>query len=343
MSLPSPSGPRAVGTTRMELTDPTRPRHLLASAPGRSLLVRIWYPAAAHHAGMHAPDLVWSDLRRDPRTPGPARAILSLLRKREHARSEAPYADEARALNPVVYNHGMVSFASENASLMEDLASHGRVVLAIQHQDQLQELRALRRAQPAAEHRKAEQLAREMARASPAAKAALAHDYYRASPVTNQIVMERAADTSWVLDRMRALRNAIPGMPATGAIDEPHLVGFSLGGAVSTAVALRDTRARSVVNMDGGTQGPIDAGALQVPCLMLYSEANHGTNDLLLPPHIERETPAGTCHLNYHDLAGLMPVLRFTPALGRVDPSAFLCARNQTVRNYLQQMDARTG
>lgn len=343
MSLPSPSGPCAVGTTRLELTDPTRPRHLLSNAPGRQLLVRIWYPAVPDHAGLHAPELVWSDLRRDPRTPGLARAILALWRTRGHARPEAPYACEATPLHPVVYNHGMVSFASENASLLEDLASHGRVVLAIQHQHQLQELRALQRAQPAAEHRKAGQLAREMLRASPAERAALAHDHYRASPVTNRIVMERATDTSWVLDRMRALRNAIPGMPAMEAIEDAHLVGFSLGGAVSTAVALRDTRARSVVNMDGGTQGPIDAGTLQVPCLMLYSEANRGINDLLLPSHTRQETPVGTCHLNYHDLAGLMPVLRFTPALGRVDPSAFLRTRNQAVRDQLQQVDARSG
>ena len=37
---------------------------------------------------------------------------------------------------------------------------------------------------------------------------------------------------------------------------------------------------------------------------MLYSSANDGMNDELLPGHAQRLDPADTTHLNYHDIAG---------------------------------------
>jgi hypothetical protein len=75
-----------------------------------------------------------------------------------------------------------------------------------------------------------------------------------------------------------------------------------------------------------------------VPYLMLYSEANQGINDELLPPHAERCVHAGTRHLNYHDIAGLLPALRFTPALGPTAPAPFLGLRNALVSDFLQKL-----
>ncbi len=52
-----------------------------------------------------------------------------------------------------VYNHGLISFASENTSLAEALASHGFVILSIEHVEQLAELQSLNRQQPADKRR----------------------------------------------------------------------------------------------------------------------------------------------------------------------------------------------
>jgi dienelactone hydrolase len=207
--------------------------------------------------------------------------------------------------------------------------------MAIEHHEQMAELQALSSRQPVEERREAATLARELAAATPASRAAMARRYYAASPNTSRIVRERAIDTRWVLDRCDELLRQVPGMPAGSSPRGVHLAGFSLGGAVAIEVALHEPCIRSVVNIDGGTQGSIDATALQPPCLMLYSEDNAGMNDALLPAATDRQVLPGTRHLNFHDVAGLLPVLRFTPALGTSDPLATLRERNLRVCRFL--------
>ena len=52
----------------------------------------------------------------------------------------------------------------------------------------------------------------------------------------------------------------------------------------------------------------------------MYSSANDGMDDELLPEGAQRSAPTDTAHLNYHDVAGLLPVLRLFGATGRMRP-----------------------
>ena len=124
---------------------------------------------------------------------------------------------------------------------------------------------------------------------------------------------------------------------ARTAIDasSAHAIGFSVGGAVATTAAQRDERVRSVANLDGGMQGALDAKALRQAYLMMYSGANDGMNDELLPVGAQRVAPDGTAHLNYHDIAGLVPVLRLLGMTGRTSPKPFLEQRNHVVRDFV--------
>ena len=103
---------------------------------GRRLLLKVWYPAAS---ATTRPELLWAELRRDTRTPLPMRLLLRCVRVRTATVSRAAISLLVRASPLVIYNHGLISFAAENTSLMEELASHGYTVLAIQHADQLAE------------------------------------------------------------------------------------------------------------------------------------------------------------------------------------------------------------
>jgi hypothetical protein len=67
----------------------------------------------------------------------------------------------------------------------------------------------------------------------------------------------------------------------------------------------------------------------------MYSAANEGGNDALLPDHAKHVAPAGTTHLNYHDVAALLPVLRHLRATGSTNAAAFVAQRNLTVREFL--------
>jgi dienelactone hydrolase len=169
----------------------------------------------------------------------------------------------------------------------------------------------------------------------------VARDYYAASENTGRIVAERSADTSFVLSNASAVLAAIPGAAGKSQADaSAHLVGFSVGGAVATVTAERDSRVRTVVNLDGGLYGSRDARAILAPYLMMYSAANAGLNDELLPAHAERVTPNGTKHLNYHELAALLPLLRYTGVTGTTNPATFVAQRNRAVRAFLARTAA---
>jgi hypothetical protein len=68
---------------------------------------------------------------------------------------------------------------------------------------------------------------------------------------------------------------------------------------------------------------------------MMYSSANDGGNDTLLPDHAVRHAPAGTLHLNYHDVSALLPLLRYARATGTVNAREFLGLRNRIVEAFI--------
>jgi predicted dienelactone hydrolase len=333
MAFLKPSGPNRVGSITHELVDTDRPSNLKSDTAGRRLLVKAWYPADP--TAKAEKELLWEQLRQDTRTPAPVRLLLGCLRKPTSTHRNAPFNSGVRVSSMVIYNHGLISFASENTSLMEELASHGQTVISIQHAEQLIELRALNGAESAEKKKVDAKLGQRLRNAPRSERAQLALEYYRASTNTNRIVVERSIDTSFVLDRLEHVLAQVPGLQ-TRSVERPsvHLVGFSVGGAVSTETAKRDSRACSVINLDGGMHGTLDATELRVPYLMMYSSANDGGNDQLLPSSATRLAPADTTHLNYHDIAALLPVLRYVRLTGRTDAKSFLAYRNQVVREF---------
>jgi dienelactone hydrolase len=332
VGLLRPSGLFGTGTITAELTDPDRPAHLATSRMGRSLRVQVWYPASATPG---AAPLVWNALRRNAATPLPLRALLALIRTRTTAIPQAKIL-AGPSLPLVVYNHGMVSFADENTSLMEDLASHGYIVLAIEHAEQMQELQALNRSRSSEQRRQDAVLVRQLRQVSRDERSRLAPEYYRASPVSCQIVIERAHDTAFVLRRVKEVMGALPGISSDSVDPEhAHLIGYSIGGAVSMEVARNNTAALSVVSIDGGLQGSLRGQPIRTPVLMLYSEANEGINDELLPPHAEKLTLPGTTHLSFHDVSLLLPFLRYLGATGKLKPAECLAHRNQAVLTFI--------
>jgi predicted dienelactone hydrolase len=333
MAFLEPSGPYDVGSILHELVDADRASNLKSDTAGRRLLIKAWYPADP--TATAEKELLWEQLRQDAQTPAPVRLLLGCLRKTTSTHRNAPFNSDVPVSRVVVYNHGLISFASENTSLMEELASHGQTVISIQHAEQLVELRALNEAQSAEKKKADAKLGQRLRSAPRSERAKLALEYYRASTNTNRIVVERSIDTSFVLDHLENVLAQIPGLQ-THSIERPsaYLVGFSVGGAVSTETAKRDSRACSVINLDGGMHGTLDATGLRVPYLMMYSSANDGGNDQLLPSSATRQAPPDTTHLNYHDIAALLPVLRYVRVTGRTDAKSFLAYRNQVVREF---------
>jgi dienelactone hydrolase len=313
--------------------------HILSDRPGRELFLKLWYPADASMEKPGDQERVWEELRGRPDLPLPLRWMLSALKRvRTHTRPYAPYARDVQAPRLMIYSHGLISFASENTSLAEELASHGFVVLGIVHIEQLAEWRLLNLQQPADKRKQDAAAAARLKKATPEERAQRAPDYYKSADNTNRIVAARTADITFALRQIDGIVERIPGFGETKpGLDHIAMAGLSLGGAVATEFAANDGRAAAVVNLDGGFFGSRPGEPIAAPYLMMYSSESEGMNDALLPKQTRSITGPLTKHLNYHDIAMMMPFLRYTGILGKAPAKDFIEFRNHEVRDFLLQ------
>ena len=338
--FPRPDGPYDVGSVSFRLRDASRPAHILSDRPGRELFLKLWYPADAggeETAGDR--ERIWEQLRGRSDLPLPVRWTLAALKGiRTYTRPSAPFAHDVQAPRLTVYNHGLISFASENTSLAESLTSHGFVILGVEHVEQLAELQALNHQQPADKRKQDAAAAARLKKAAPEERAQKAPDYYRSAENTNRIVAARTADVTFALRHIDDVVKGIPGFGKT-KLDTDHIamVGFSLGGAIATEFAASDGRAAAIVNLDGGFFGSQQGELIAAPYLMMYSSESEGMNDALLPKQTRSITGPLTKHLNYHDIAMMMPFLRHTGILGKAPARDFIEFRNHEVCDFLLQ------
>ncbi|HEY8519706.1 MAG TPA: hypothetical protein VIN61_06475 [Gammaproteobacteria bacterium] len=343
-TLPNPGGPYLVGSAACEMVDPGRPAHALSQDRGRRLFVKLWYPADRVAADASRRERLWEQVRSDPGTPGLVKLVLRrAMGVTTNTHEAAPYAAQAGPPRVVIYSHGLISFASENTTLMEHLASRGYVVISLQHEDQLAELRALQRAQPKSERSEHASLQRKILSAPKEERAALWKEYFRVASNTNQIVAARSGDVEYAVAGLESLLAAIPGIGAVSAPGGVAAIGLSVGGAVATQYAKRNRhRATGVVNIDGGIYGTQPDEPVAVPYLMLYSEENGGSNDLSLATAggatITTATIPGTKHLNFHDIAAVYPWLKWLGPIGSADPVAVVKERNEAIADFLSKI-----
>jgi len=133
--LPVPSGPEAIGTITVELTDPER-EELYGLTPGgaRRLVAQVWYPALRVTDDSPGP---WSD---DWDVVAPAVSkLLGLpgwfLSHTGYVQSHSvPSAPVAPGTFPVVvYSHGWTGFRTIAINQIETLVSNGFLVVAVDH------------------------------------------------------------------------------------------------------------------------------------------------------------------------------------------------------------------
>jgi dienelactone hydrolase len=340
--LPQPDGPFGVGTisTMEERDNATTP----PTAP-RRLFIKLWYPTEPDTPRQRrSGEALWSEFRETPGIPAALRLLTGYLRQvRTHSVRAAPFSRSATGSPVVLYHHGLVSISAENTLLMESLASHGYVVVSTRHTDQRAELDEVGAdADPAVSARVSEinKLLPDVRTRDERAR--LSQSAYRLSTGTATIVGRRAADSRHVLDRLPNLLARIPSYPRNlPDSDLPTAAaGLSLGGAVATELGKTDERCRAVVNIDGGLYGPNLEAPIAVPYLMVYSELNAGGNDLALKTThapIREVTVPGAKHLDFHDAAVVLPILRWIGQLGKVSAAEVTALKNREIRRFLDQ------
>ncbi len=248
-SLPTPTGPYAVGIVDREVVDASRQRRLMVS---------VWYPAA--HAGEPAPFTKYPDQLAAglaDMTGIPA-FVFQHLRYIKLAASEGvPVLKTAEPLPVLVFSPGMVGLRAQNSSTFQELASWGYVVVAIDHTDA-----AAVTVFPDGEVRFSN----------------FAHfGIDPAQEVTTEQINQHVlpvwiADQRFVLDTL-AQWNANDGLLA-GQLDltQIGLFGHSFGGATALETCEVDARCTVVVNLDGGLYGKSVERAATKPLLLLTSQ-----------------------------------------------------------------------
>lgn len=347
-TLPKPAGPHLVGTCTREVCDASRPSHLLSKDPGRRLFIKLWYPADHGTSEDFEQERLWEQLQAEPEMPGLARLLLRPAMKiMTNSLRNALYAADAGPPRLLVYNHGMISFASENTSLMEHLASYGYTVVSLQHREQLAELRALQGAQSKSEKEEQKKLGRSIKTSDTAQRPALWNQYYRLASNTNRIVSARAADIEFVLANIGSLLSAVPRLEGSEPEEVIGMLGLSLGGAVATEYSKRGgVGAECVVNVDGGLYGMTLDEPIRGRYLMLYSEPNAGINEASVSSSdagdVQTEVVPGTKHLNFHDIAMIYPLLKWIGITGSAQPAAVVGRRNDVITEFVSEVGMHT-
>jgi len=343
-TLPSPDGPNSVGVVTID--HDYSPGHETESMPLRRLSLKVWYPASIEDEMRYGRETLWNELSNSPDFSAIERFFSAYLKNMiTNALLHAPIKLDGGELSVLIYNHALLSIASENTFLMESLASHGYVVISIRHKDQRAEYQALQDSLSAEERLKETENFRTLAGLGDldrSERAKLTLQIYRENKTLSEIVRARARDSQDVIDNLSSILGVIPGYQSNMYTNSNKvgLAGLSLGGAVATELCKYDRRCGAVINMDGGIFGTNINAPVPVPYLMLYSERHLGGNDFLKQAsgeNYDERMITGAEHLDFHDASYVLPGLRFTGLLGPIGGSEMIQQKNILVREFLDQ------
>ncbi|MBB2968255.1 alpha/beta fold hydrolase [Leifsonia aquatica] len=328
MSVPTPSGPHAVGVATHVWTDPTRDAHG-GSTPGqvRSLPVTVWYPAARPGPGSaYLPNAASAAALTGALAEQygmPALLFDSLNRARSTATEKASPADGSFPV--VIASPGFNSTRWFFTSWAEELASNGIVVIALDHPYD--------------------------AAATELADGSIAYDDLRTTgddaadqALADQWAGIRAADIRAVID---TLERPASDAPELAVADRTRIIaaGHSAGGAAAIEAARLDPRITGVVDIDGMPRSPADTRLAQ-PLLAVVAgdmpanpDYDRALSSLLADRNGARITLDGVAHLGMIDAGRLIgPVPGLTGANG---PQGARLAAEATLL-LMKAVDTRT-
>jgi predicted dienelactone hydrolase len=216
--LPAPTGPYAVGTRTLHLTDPTT---------HRELVTQLWYPAVAT-----------GPLARYARSAEvkPLFSYLPLIRTNAH--QDAPVAPGSR-YPLLLFNPSWNGRRNQDTFLLEDLASHGYLIASIDHPGNAARVQL-------ADGQVVRSTMAQALDTQPTPQAVL--------NVWNTELAVWTRDTRFVLTALTTSSAFAPFLDTSriGAF------GHSFGGATSLALLGQDPRVRCAINMDGWTFAGLD-------------------------------------------------------------------------------------
>jgi len=264
ITLPTPTGPFAVGRAIYDWTDDAK-LDTLAPVPGtkRELLAWIWYPATPEQSGAVVDGYVPPAV--EPAVERVRTGIFGFLTKdvsKVHAHSlrNANVSPQQQSYPVLILRGGASSEVWNYSALAEDLASHGYVVVGLDAPYRtgivvFPDGRAVRRTSENNPELCEEKTARER------------------EACANRIIAAWTADMAFALDRLAQLNTTDPAGKFTGRLDLTRvgIFGHSFGGAQAAEFCSRDSRCKAGVDVDGSLHGNVIQTGIQTPFMFLLS------------------------------------------------------------------------
>ena len=259
IAVPSPTGPRKVGTASMRIVDARRNDPYVATGIKRELLLRLWYPASVvqnYHLADYASPKVWRYISQLTGVDLPPIRTNSFL--------NAPVDFGPHPV--VLLTHGYTGTLTDYTFLAEDLASRGYVVVSVAHtyESTAVELPDGRLVQSMlGSHFRLDALRTDEQTISFAAHV-------------------RVQDLSFVLDELQRLNSSATLL--TGRLDLHHIavMGHSLGGIAALAALARDPRLEAAVVMDAPATAGLVMGSDKPVLILAAGRDEWGSRDCQL-------------------------------------------------------------
>jgi dienelactone hydrolase len=267
-TLPTPTGPFAVGRTTYVWSDATQAQ-LMAPQPGtkREILAWMWYPAAPRQPSQTLAEYLPAPWRAaDEHQRGVVLTKLlgrDLSRVHAHSIRDAELSSAQHSYPVVLMRAGLAAQVTNYTSLAEDLASHGYVVMGFD-----------------APYRTSVVVfpdGRVIARA-PDNNADLVSGMQQ-EQLAEKLVQAWSADMSFALDQLERLNTSDPSGRFRGRLDMQRVgvFGHSLGGATALQFCHDDSRCKAGIDVDGAPLGSVIQTGLHQPFMFLMADHGHGS------------------------------------------------------------------
>jgi dienelactone hydrolase len=271
LTLPTPTGPFAVGRAIYDWTDDAA-FDTLAPVPGvkRELLVWIWYPSAAGPSAA-TDDYLPAPLRMAVvRARGPLISELltrDLSKVHPHSIRDADVSRQERSYPVVIMRAGASAEVANYSTLAEDLASHGYVVVGFDAPYRtgvvvFPDGRAIRRTPENNPELCLGRLGQERDRC------------------VNRVLTAWTADVAFVLDRLERLNTLDSPGKFAARLDMTRVgvFGHSFGGATTLQFCHDDSRCKAGIDVDGAPHGSVIQAGVRQPFMFLLSDHGHSAN-----------------------------------------------------------------
>ncbi|HVH72599.1 MAG TPA: family membership, partial [Candidatus Dormibacteraeota bacterium] len=264
VSLPTPTGPFAVGRAIYDWTDDSASDPAAPSPQGkREILAWIWYPAIGQPSA--SSDCVPASVRPPESHPGIVARLFGLLTRdkvRCHAIDNAEISPSEHSYPVVIMRGGASAPVVNYSTLAEDLASHGYAVVGIDAP-----YRTSRVIFPDGRviYRNPENNPELVSGAE-------------LNKLADKLMAAWVADMRFAINQITELGRHDPARRFTGRLDLTRVgaFGHSFGGAQAAQFCHDDARCKAGVDIDGAPVGSVIRDGLTQPFMFLLSD--HGSN-----------------------------------------------------------------